>query len=621
MRRRFVRVALFLVLVTALLGQIGGVASAAGSWVDGSFSIGGLNGSRNYKLWVPNGYSAQNSYPLVVLLHGCTQDAADYAAGTAFNSIADTEGILVLYPEQSMMAQPMRCWNWPLPEHQSRGSGEPAIIAGMVNKIRTEYTVDEDMIYVAGGSAGGCMASIMGATYPDLFSAIGIASGCQYKTATNILGSFTAASDGGPDPDVTGEDAYNAMGAYARRMPAIVFHGDADSTLDPVAGDKALSQWAQTNDFVDDATDNDTVNNTADSTTNGSVSGGYDYTTYVYNDGNGSPLLEKWIIHGMGHAWSGGSSAGSYTDQDGPDAGTEMWRFFTTYTNPGTVPDPSDPNDTTAPTLTISPGGATFDALVDVIFSVNEQATVWYTTDGSDPTTSGTRTSLTNGGNITLWATTTLKAYAIDLAGNASSVATNTYTINAATTVTFTSEGGFRDGYVKACGKDSLTGCYSWGTGVNAGDTLDVAMRGFASFNTSSLPNNATILYAELTLFQEDIVIGRPFTMLGQLFADIKNGCFGSSCGLTASDFNQSASMNEAAVFTPGNEQWGSEGTAVYARLEDDALTYINKSGTTQFRVRFEDLNSDNNVTDGVGFHTGQALNSNYRPKLKIIYK
>ncbi len=613
--------ALLLALVLALVGPVGGRAEAAGYWVNGSFSIGGSNGSRNYKLWVPNGYSAQNAYPVVVLLHGCTQDAADYAAGTAFNDIADTEGILVLYPEQSSQAQMNKCWNWPLPEHQSRGSGEPAIIAGMVNKIRTEYTVDEDKMYVAGGSAGGCMASIMGATYPDLFSAIGIASGCQYKTATSVMGSFTAASDGGPDPDGTGQDAYNAMGTYARRMPAIVFHGDADTTLDPVAGDKALSQWAQTNDYVDDATDNNTVNDTADSTTNGSVTGGYDYTTYVYNDGSGSPLLEKWIIHGMDHAWSGGSSAGSYTDQDGPDAGTEMWRFFTTYTNPGTVPPASDPNDSTAPTLTISPTGGTFDARVDVNLSVNEQATVWYTTDGTDPTTSGTRTSLTNGGKITFTSTTTLKAYAIDLAGNASSVATNTYTITTQTTTSFTSEGGTKDGYTKALSTNGTTGFYFYTTAVNAGDSFDVPMRGIVSFNTSSLPDNATILHAELQLTQNGVVIGRPFTMLGQLFADIKNGCLGSTCSLAASDFEATTSLTEAAIFEPGNEDWGSNGTAITAVLKSGALTSINKTGTTQFKIRFEDLNSDNGVTDGVGFHTGAAMTSSYRPKLTVIYK
>lgn len=618
MSKRGLSIALVLVLTLGLVWPGVGAASGGG-WASGA--VFNLAGARNYKLWVPENYDGEDPVPLVVALHGCTQDAEDFAVGTQFNELADEEGFLVVYPEQPFWANPNKCWNFPLTSNQSRGSGEPSLIAAVVNKVRRQYNVDEERIYVFGASAGGAMAAIMGATYPDLFAAIGIASGAQYKVAENMLESFPAMWTGGPDPDVNGVKAYQAMGQYARPMRVFVIHGSDDSILFPIAGHKALSQWAQTNDLIDDGQDNDSVNDTPDQTVQGQVPGGHSYTQYIYYDADDEPIMEKWIVNGMGHAWSGGSTAGSYTDPDGPDATAEMWRFFAAGTNGGTVSPPYDPNDDTPPTLSVSPGGGNYDGLAQVALELDEAGTIYYTTDGSDPTTSGTRSSFSDNGQLIFWSNTTLKVYGVDLAGNASDVETHTYTIAAATTATFNSYGP-QDGYTKSFGPGSETGAYYSQYDIRVGDSFDTPMRGVLSFDTSSIPSGATILWAELQLTQSSTVFGRPFTALGAMVADIKHGCLGWSCGLVASDFQAAPSMYEAAAFDAGVEVWGvAQGNVIRAPLKQDALAYINKSGRTQFKLRFQSLNNNNYLHDGVEFYTGGNLNPSYRPKLMVIYK
>ena len=264
----------------------------AGSWVIGTVST--AAGSRNYKLWVPAGYTGSAAVPLVMMLHGCTQNPDDFAAGTGMNAVAEANTCLVVYPEQLSNADQSKCWKWFESSSQARGAGEPSILAAIVNKIRASYNVDAQRTYVAGLSAGGAMAVIMGATYPDLFAAIGVGSGLEYKAATNQTTAWTVMRQGGPDPNQQGYAAYQAMGAAKRRVRAIVFHGTSDYTVYPVNGDQVLTQWAQTNDYIDDGSDNNSVDATADSTTTGTVTNGYSYTKYVYNAG-GAPLLEKWI--------------------------------------------------------------------------------------------------------------------------------------------------------------------------------------------------------------------------------------------------------------------------------------------------------------------------------------
>jgi poly(hydroxyalkanoate) depolymerase family esterase len=324
-----------LLIVTLSLSHASARAAQQGRWVSGS--VNNSSSARGYKLWVPAGYGGKFPVPLLLMLHGCTQTPDDFAAGTRMNEIADANRFLVAYPEQPSEANAYKCWNWFLPEHQSRGAGEPALLAAVVEQVRASYRVDAQRVYVAGVSAGAAMAVICGATYPDIFAAIGVHSGLQYKGATNLAEALAAQTKGaGPDPNRQGLLAYQTIngvksGARKAGIPVIVFHGSLDAAVNPANAEQVVKQWAQTDDYLDDDGDNNTVDDRADATTNGTVAGGYTYTKQIYNDAEGKPLIEKWIVQGMKHAWSGGSAAGSYTDAKGPDASAEMWRFFRSY--------------------------------------------------------------------------------------------------------------------------------------------------------------------------------------------------------------------------------------------------------------------------------------------------
>jgi poly(hydroxyalkanoate) depolymerase family esterase len=386
--------------------------------VDASQFISGTYNSRNYKLYIPTGYQQGTAVPLVVMLHGCTQDPDQFATGTQMNALAETEKFLVLYPEEPSSANQNKCFNWFDPNHQSRGAGEPALIVGMVNTVKNSYTVDSNRIYVHGLSAGAGMSVIMGVTYPDVFAAIGVASGLEYKAATSMTDAFTVMSSGGPNPDTQGTTAANAMGSYKRTVPVIVFHGSSDYTVATVNGNQVVQQWAQTDDIVSDGSDNNNIDNTADATENGTVSGGYSYTKYTYKDTQGTEWLVKYIVNSMGHAWSGGSTSGSYTDPKGPNCTQISWDFFKAHPKVNT-------SDTTAPVTTASPDTGTYSGSVTVTLSVNEPATTYYTLDGTTPTTSSTQYS----SPISITSTKTLKFFSKDTAGNVESVQSKTYTI------------------------------------------------------------------------------------------------------------------------------------------------------------------------------------------------
>lgn len=314
--------ALALVVLALLLAP--SITQASG-WVTGSACVGA--DCRNYKLWVPAEYNGKSPIPLVVMLHGCLLTPDSFAAVTRMNELADKQNFLVVYPEQPNSANAALCWNWFLPANQARGSGEPAILASIVQKLESSYRVDQKRVYVGGISAGGAMAVIMGATYPDLFAAIAVHSGLEYKAATDAMSAFLAMKYGSPDPDGQGTVAYTAMGDYAHRMPTIVFQGTADTVVAPVNGDQVLEQWAETNDWIDDGKDNNSVSGISVKSKTGQVSNGYAYTEYLYENAHQQLLMQKWIVQGLGHAWSGGAP-GAWSDPKGPDASLMIWRFF-----------------------------------------------------------------------------------------------------------------------------------------------------------------------------------------------------------------------------------------------------------------------------------------------------
>jgi poly(hydroxyalkanoate) depolymerase family esterase len=287
-------------------------------FVGGSYTNGA--GTRSYKLYVPSGYTGQ-AVPLIVMLHGCTQNPDDFATGTHMNELAEEHTFLVAYPAQSGNANMQKCWNWFQASDQQRGRGEPSIIAGITQRVVDEYEVAEGRVYVAGMSAGGAMAAILGATYPDLYAAVGVHSGLAPGSAHDMSSAFTAMRQGGPVVA-----SQNGTGGSNRKVvPTIIFHGDGDTTVHPRNGERLLAH-------LDSEARNGSKPRVV--TRRGGVPGGHEYTKFTYQDGEGRDLVERWSVHGLGHAWSGGSYSGSYTDPKGPDASAEMVRFFLQHQKP-----------------------------------------------------------------------------------------------------------------------------------------------------------------------------------------------------------------------------------------------------------------------------------------------
>jgi poly(hydroxyalkanoate) depolymerase family esterase len=294
-----------------------------GRFLTGSYT--NQAGTRTYKLYIPSGYHGQ-TLPLVVMLHGCTQSPDDFAAGTRMNVLAEEYQCFVVYPAQTPAANGSKCWNWFKAADQHRGQGEPSIIAGITRQIISTYPVDARRVYVAGLSAGGAMAGIMGMTYTDLYAAVGIHSGLPYAVAHDLLSALAAMKQGGATPG--GQRDLGVPGAERGpwSVPTIVFHGDLDTTVHPRNGDQVIAQWATIH--ARDGAHNKTGADPQVTVQRGQVPNGHAYTRAIYHDASGQAILEQWRIYGAGHAWSGGSSSGSYTDPKGPDAAREMIRFF-----------------------------------------------------------------------------------------------------------------------------------------------------------------------------------------------------------------------------------------------------------------------------------------------------
>ena len=266
-----------------------------------------------YRLCVPNAAQADADrlMPLVVLLHGCKQDALDFAHGTAMNTLAEQHHAMVLYPEQTISGNAMRCWNWFDPSHQQAGRGEPGMIAALTQKIIAQEGADPARIYVAGLSAGGAMAAVVAGLYPDLFAAVGVHSGLAAGAAQDVMSAFTAMRSG-------------AKGHKTPALPTIVFHGTADTTVNP-----------DNSEFITDAAlaaykaSGLALVKSKSKVESSTAPGNPEHAERtVYSNASGTPFVESWIIKAGPHAWSGGSAQGSYTDPDGPDASAAMLAFF-----------------------------------------------------------------------------------------------------------------------------------------------------------------------------------------------------------------------------------------------------------------------------------------------------
>jgi poly(hydroxyalkanoate) depolymerase family esterase len=283
----------------------------AGRFVRAAFT--NRAGTRAYKTYIP-ALNEGKRRPLVVMLHGCKQNPDDFAAGTRMNELADEMGFIVVYPEQAVGANLSRCWNWFKANNQERDHGEPSLIAGITREVIARYDADPRRIYIAGLSAGGAMAAIMGHAYPDLYAAVGIHSGLPYAAARD-LPSALAAMRG---LNATLDPRYHA--SAFQTVPTIVFHGDLDTTVHARNGERVIAQASPTAGGRIAAAIAPTIEK-------GEASGRR-YTRTTHTDKSGKTALEHWLVHGTGHAWSGGSPKGSYTDSRGPDATRAMLRFF-----------------------------------------------------------------------------------------------------------------------------------------------------------------------------------------------------------------------------------------------------------------------------------------------------
>lgn len=273
-------------------------------------------GSHDYRLYIPSNYvqAVEQSLqvPLIVMLHGCTQSPEDFAVGTRMNELAEEHQCLIVYPSQPASANPNRCWNWFRPTDQQQGQGEPAWLAELTRSVVKDYAVDPSRVYIAGLSAGAAMAVIMAETYPELYAAVGVHSGLAYRSATDLPSAMLAMHKGG--------SADLQAAKNSQFVPMIVFHGDQDHTVSIRNGEQVVEQAKQR--LQAQKTGLNIQQHKKSSEQNCRS------TQLEIKDDKGVSQLEYWKMHGAGHSWAGGSSAGSYTDPNGPDASKEMLRFF-----------------------------------------------------------------------------------------------------------------------------------------------------------------------------------------------------------------------------------------------------------------------------------------------------
>jgi poly(hydroxyalkanoate) depolymerase family esterase len=319
---RLVRVAVPAVLLAACAARGGSVheaAAGAGTTTRMAHTLlSGFDDGLDYRVYVPAPPAGRRP-PLLVMLHGCTQDAAAFSAAT--HVLRHATGVVVLFPEQTPRANPQRCWNWFDPASQRRDGGEAAMIAALTRRIAASHEVDERRIYVAGISAGGVMAAIMAAAYPDLYAALGVHSGAAFPTASSPAAAL-AVMRGAADADASTAAAVAAMGPRLRSMPAILVHGTDDAVVAVANADQAARMWWSVH-----ARATGSAAPHVERRAGSDRGRAFEVQSFSASAGQ-PPVIELWRIAGLGHAWSGGIAGGSYADPDGPDAAALILDFL-----------------------------------------------------------------------------------------------------------------------------------------------------------------------------------------------------------------------------------------------------------------------------------------------------
>ena len=544
-----------------------------------------------FRVFVPTGYSAAKPAPLVVVLHGCTQDADQIAAGTQMNQLAESQGFLVLYPEQSTAASALRCWQWWVPSSQVRDSGEPKLITELVAQVQAKYSIDAERIHVTGLSAGAAMSVILGAAYPDLFASIGVGSGLEYKAASSQLDATSAMRTGGPSPASQGRAAYSAMGARRRTVPVMVFHGSGDTTVYPVNAEQLVAQWAKTLDLASDGKEDGNIDDVADQQQTATSPGGRRYTRYSYQDkSSAAVVIEKIMVEGMAHAWSGGGS-GSYTDTRGPDESALMWEFFKRHPKSGPVTPPDMGRADAGATDLGRPDAGALDLGGRIDF--------------------GTPPDL--GGSIDFGAARDL-ASAFDLATSTDGgIAVDAGVSDLASTVDLSvppaslsvASTAAEDGYVGALRADGISAAT-----LKVGDKgmfNQDTYRGVLSFDLGTLPSGVAVKSAQLILTRKS-----QQGNVSHVFVDVKQGALGSSRSLAADDYSAPVTVTSAAAFAPPS----ADGKSVVIPLPLATLGPLGSRSLLQLRLRAQ--TTTDFPADVLEFFDGSA--GPLAPTLQLTY-
>lgn len=508
---------------------------------------------RTVKVYTPS--KPQARPPVLVLLHGCTQNPDDFAAGTRMNDVAEQLGWIVVYPQQDSSENQNKCWNWYQASDQARGSGEPALIAAIADQVVAQKGGDPDRVYVCGLSAGAAMSCILGATYPDKFAAIGICSGLEYAAATDVSSAYIAMANGGPSAQGQGDAAWQAMGSAARLVPVMIFHGTSDTTVQPVNADQIAQQWARTDDLAPDGKPHNVLGASPSKTSQATSPGGMSYTVSEWQDASGRTVVEQVKVSGMSHAWSGGDSSGSYTEPKGPDASTMLCQFFQQFSQKGYATSSGTTGTTGAGTTSTGTNGSS---------------------TGTSTGTPGKTFPRPNLGNAPVLKLPLPKPVASPAGTTASTGTTGstgtcpTCNVQTLTVHSNAAQEGTVGAYL-SLGDGLLGGPQVADTGTYGGELY----RAIVSFDVTSLPPSAQIAGVKLRLARKSLI-----GTVSSVSVDVKEGWFGATADLQKDDYSAAATVPGAATLPVP----ASDGAWAEVDLPPSTFAAV-ASGTVQVRL------------------------------------
>jgi poly(hydroxyalkanoate) depolymerase family esterase len=333
---RFVRVGLLATAMSLLC--LCGTAAAATTPVAGTaryFTYGTGMVAHPYIVYTPRGWTPRQHLPLLVMLHGCETTAYEQMEANLYDPLADQKHFVVVYPDTNALenAQPgplARCFQFFNPFDWTRGADDDGAIAAITESVVGNWDINSQRVYVMGMSAGAFLSADVAAEYPDIYAASGENAGGAYADTTCVFTSVASL------PVTTlAQNAFGEMGPRARVVPRIVIGGDADQGIPPACADEALMQGLRTDNLVIDHRQTAPISLSPESVTHGQVPNGDSYTVSSYLDEHGCLIGQRWLVHGMNHFWSGGSSNPEwkdFTDPKGPSAAQASWAFFSHFT-------------------------------------------------------------------------------------------------------------------------------------------------------------------------------------------------------------------------------------------------------------------------------------------------